>query len=266
MKKCTRRPTCGTIFGMRRLHAPARSAAALACAAALTVLSACGASEDALLETGADLAGVSGVTIVPTEEGSDETVVEVSVDDTAGTKEVMAVFEAYRDTLEDGDADAVSVVFDTAQAPRLTSGPERLPSAPMVEALLQARDDFDTSSFALTTVPERSQVDVSMVTGTPFSEAAQRADAYAAVKGVDVVSVRVGKVKLVNDPRQDEKLLRARVELVSELAADFDLQEAVVQGKGALDLIVASSSLQAVKVFLAVESDVRHGEINLSSN
>jgi hypothetical protein len=256
---------------MRRHPWPAPAVAALGCAAALSTLTACSSSTGELEKKASGLSSVTAVAATTLDEGDDalpfldegSTLVEVTMSADAESDDVLAVFGAYSDEIEDEDIDAVAVVLDTPSAPRLATGPGTKPNRAMVDALLQARNDPDTAQFMLMAVPTVPEIE-STLKDAPFGTVVARAEAYAEVEGVDLVEVATGKLSLTLDgENDDDALVRNRATLVTEIDRDFELLEAHVSGQGDLELVVAPGSLQAVKVFLDIELDNRYGTVTV---
>lgn len=237
---------------------------------AAVVLTACGASEEELTGIGADLPSVTGVSVGMPVDGdkdlpvdAEARVVEVTMEPDVGTKQVLAVFDAYRDLIAGDDLGAVVVVLEAAHRPRLAASDGGAPSEAMVDALLSARDDPDSAQFTLFVDGDDARI-THRLRDVGFTVVNEHAELHAGVKGIEDVLVSSGNRSLaLSTDKKENNVARARAALVDVVDADFDLIEARVQGSGDLTLVVEPQSLPAATFYVNQTVELAHGKVSV---
>ncbi|WP_418061220.1 hypothetical protein [Pimelobacter simplex] len=245
---------------MNRTSTPSRrTRTALVVAAAAGLLSACSASAGEQADQVGDQPGVIKVEV--RDEGVADhdiplatvpRIVTVTMAEDATSDQVLAVFGAYDDQIDEGDVISVEVTLSGPRAATLASGEGVHVTEEGVADLLDAQHDPAVVTYRRDDVPTGPGVSVEL-TPTDFAGVVARADRYRDEAGLDAVSVTSGDLVLVRDRVNEEpRVTAAREELVRALAQRFAVRGATVTGRGPLRVVVAPQDRAAARRFVAV--------------
>lgn len=169
-------------------------------------------------------------------------------------EEIMAVFDAYADDVDDRDVRAVDVTLAGPKEAVLSSGEGIHVTMEMVEDLLGAQAAEHVLNYRREAYPVLPSVSLEL-TPTDFGGVVQWADRYDDAQDIDLVEVASGGFVLVRDEvNEDLAVTEARERLVRRIEARFDLQGAAVSGRGPLELIVAPPDEEAVRRFTGAQA------------
>jgi hypothetical protein len=239
--------------------------AATAASVTLTglLLAGCAPSAGSLEEAVAGRPGVVDVSVSEGDGGDDDIPfaspakrVDVTMAGDASAEEVLAVFDAYDDAIDDGDVGAVEV--------RLVGVRAALASGEGVHATPEAVADLVTAaqlyvSYRREAYPTLPSVEIRLLPGD-FATVLATADRYPDLgtrapggdeqdgTGVDEVQVTSGTFLLIRDAvNEDLAVTSARERLVTRVERLFDLTGAVVSGRGPLRIHVPEGQRAAVE-------------------
>jgi zona occludens toxin (predicted ATPase) len=235
---------------------------------AAPALSGCSPSEGDLEEEVADKSGV--VRVDAHEAQGDDFIpfadppagVDVRMESDVTTQEVMSVFEAYYDDIDNGDVDVVTVVLEGTKHASLVAGLGTEATEEMVEDLVAAQHDEEVVSYARVAIPARRDVEIELVP-LEFHEVAAIADRYREDDDVRAFQLDAGPMLLIWDS-YNENLTRtaARERFVLLAEERYRLGGASVAGRGPLDIFVAPGDIRAVST-LAARSHQTLGKVRV---
>jgi len=244
-------PTCAVSAARRRLRVP------FLLVIALPFLGVCSASTGSLKGAVDDEPRVIRVRVEESDGDSNvpfarvPKYVTVWMDSDAASEEVMAVFDAYDDEIDDGDVGSVDVILDGPKRATLSSGEGIHVTVEMVDELVDAQHDDAVLEYRREAYPVLPSVSL-VLAPTDFGGVVAVADGYRDAEGIEVVNVVSGDFYLSRDEVNENHLITtAREELVHLVGSRFQLRGAVVSGRGPLELIVAPADEEAVRRFVA---------------
>lgn len=227
----------------------------LAVLAAVLVLGGCSESLSSLEERVDGRSGVDSVEVW--ENDGDDAVpfvaapkhVRVRMEADASADEVMAVFDAYDDPIEDDELDSVEVVLAGPKQASLSAGEGILVTRDAVEDLVANQADDAVVDFRREAHPVSNGVRAELAP-TRFAELTAYADRYRDTD-LEIVEVVAGPFVLIRDEvNEDPQVTAAREELAHLVDDRFGLLGASVSGRGPLELVVARADEVAVRRFV----------------
>ena len=225
-------------------------------AAAALMLAACSASPSALEDAVDDRSGVVRVRAVEV-SGDDglpfmpiAKAVTVRMEADASEDEVMAVFDAYDEAIEDGDVVSVAVTLEGPKKAALSAGEGILVSQRVVDDLVDAQRDDAIAEYRREAHPVLPSVEIALARGG-LDEVVTVADRYRDAADVDLVTVSSGDFLLIRDEvNEDLQVTAAREQVVRRVGAQFRLRGATVAGRGPLEIVVEPTDVEAVRRLL----------------
>lgn len=217
---------------------------------------ACSTSPETLENEVKDKPGV--IRVEATEHDGDDGVpfqtiakaISVTMDADATESQIMAVFDAYDDDIDDGEVYAIEVALDGPKGATLATGEDVHATKTMVGDLVQAQNEDDILEYRREAYPVGRSVYATLTDGD-FREVVAFADRYRDAHDIDYVTVKSGDYLLIRDKiNEDLKFTAAREEFVQEVALHFRISGAVVSGRGPLRLAVTPSDQQALRRYV----------------
>lgn len=238
---------------------------------AVLVLGGCSESLESLEDRVQDKPGVTEVSAG--EGGGDNDIpfatipkhVEVRMAAEASAEEVIAVFDAYDDLIDEGEVVSVEVVLGGSKEATLASGEQMEVTPGMVDDLLAAQEDDTVVAFRREVYPGLPGVRAELEPAG-FAEVVAFADRYSDVEGIEIVEVVSGPFLLIRDEvNADQQVTSAREELAHLVDTRFGLLGASVSGRGPLELVVAPEDVAAVRRLVDLQSDPTVGRVRVES-
>jgi len=240
--------------------------------AATALLGACTASNDSLSEAARDKEGVLRVEVQ--EHGGDDHIpfstvaksVTIRMEAAASVDEVMAVFDAYDDTIDGRQVDNIEVVLDGGKDATLSAGEGIHMTREVVTDLVKAQHDRNVREYVRAVNPDDpgltyNEVSLTIAAGG-FGDLVTAADSYEGVASPKSVGVRSGSFILVRDEEEEgPRPTAARESFTQRIDREFALKGALVSGQGPLELTVAPSDVEAVRRVVARGLDRRIGRV-----
>lgn len=174
----------------------------------------------------------------------------------ASTAEVLDVFEAYSDEIDDDVVGSVQVVLRGPARATLTTSAGFHASEAMVNDLVVARDDPTFARYRLELSNLGQALDVTLATGG-FDEVVATVARYRKIEDVHQVTVRAGEFRLlVDDAVGEVELTENRVRLMREADERFRLHEVMVGYPNAMWLWVDAMDVQALRRLVEAHTDL----------
>jgi hypothetical protein len=176
--------------------------------------------------------------------------VMVLMEGDASAAQVMAVFNAYEDDIDDGDVGAVEVRLKGPKQATLSTGGGIHATEVMVRELVEAQQDGTITGYRRQASPVLPSVRLDLVP-VGFDEVVSVADRYVDVEGIELVEVISGGFVLIRDAvNEDLALTKARERFARQVNARFRLTGAVVSGRGPLELFVVPHQTAAAREYV----------------
>lgn len=251
-----------------------RLSALSAAIVASIALCACSPSAPALEGRAGDLPGVVEVSAVEMDVGDDDIpfatvakLVTVTMDAEATASQVMAVFEAYGDDIDDGDVGSVEVLIEGPKQATLATGEDVHVTKAAVEDLVAAQSDDAVTAYRWEAYPVLPSVSLELESGD-FADVVAAADRYRGVDELESTSVVADEFALVRDEVNDDmSLTAAREAFVLEVAPRFRLRGALVSGRGPLLLAAAPADQRALRQLVKRTAAARGiGQVEVGSD
>jgi len=238
----------------------------LAAVMAIVGVAGCSRSAEQVENAVKDKPGVLGVEVTshPTGpeglEGPDTHAVEVRMDQTTTPAEVMGVFDALDEAVDDGDVESIEVVL-CCKGATLATGQDMHATADMAADLVAAHLDDQVKQYRRQTYPVLPSVEITLVP-LPFDDVVAFADQYRDDESIEDVEVLSGGFLLIRDSvNEDLTVTDARQGFVQRVLGRFSLLGAGVTGRGPLDLYVAPADAPALSRYVARRGDELVGRV-----
>lgn len=235
------------------------------------LLVACSTSPESLEKVVRDKAGV--IEVEARENDSDEDLtfgkvakhMEILMGSDASAAQIMTVFDAYDDYIDDGDVGSVKVALKSPKQATLSVGLDVHATRAMVDDLVEAQRDDDIIEYrreAGATVPS---VGITLA-AADYQGVVAVADRYRDVEDVDLVQVTSGDFLLIRDAvNADPDREAARERFALDVNRRFRLTGAVVTGRTALRFSVARGDKSDLQDYVERHASARVGKVIVGS-
>lgn len=219
----------------------------------ITGLSSCAASTEGLELAVSDKPGV--LSVQAQEASGDDMLpfmhipkfVTVHMSRDATTDQVMAVFDAYDDDIDDDDVAGIDVILAGTKQATLSTGEDVHATHRMAEDLIEAQNNTHVTEYVREAYPAMPGVKVTLAS-TDFAHLAAAAGRYRNDDDVQVIDISSAHFSLHQDKDEDDaRLIGARERLAHRVASQFHLHGASVSDGGPLELIVSKADVAAVR-------------------
>jgi len=227
-------------------------------AGAVVLLAAgCSVSTESLESETADMPGVLSVEAAEDEGDGGipfqaiSKTVDIRMEADASAEEVLAVFEAYEEAVDDGDIQHIRVVLDGPKEAMLMTGTGFHATLAYAQDLVAAQADVGIADYFRYVDPVLPGVDIRL-NPSALKEATAVVDRYREADQVELVQVQSGGFTLIRDEVNGPgvALYDARESFAIRVDTRFRLNGAVISNRGALELSVAADDLTAAREFV----------------